>query len=110
MGVKLFLVKKKKKNPARHLAQLSVCRYSCKSPITCDTDHEMGKCVGRVFKKNSPRPNAASHNNTSGYADTDWFLEHSPGRGSLYYKGPTLQRIILGFLGPPLYLGETFLF
>ena len=26
---------------------------------------------------------------------TDEFLEHSPSRGSLYYKWPTLQRIIL---------------
>ena len=29
---------------------------------------------------------------------TDGFLEHPPSGGSLYYKGPTLQKIILGFL------------
>ena len=31
------------------------------------------------------------------------FLEHSPTGGRLYYKGPTLQNVILGFCGPPLY-------
>ena len=47
----------------------------------------MGKCVERVFKKNSPKPNAASYNNASWYTDTDGFLEHSANRGSLSYKG-----------------------
>ena len=42
-----------------------------------------------------------SHNNTSWYTDTDGFLEHSPRRGSLYYKAPTLQKIIPVFLGVP---------
>ena len=55
----------------------------------------MGKCIERVFKKNSLRLNEASHNTTSWYTDTDGFLEHSPSRGSLYYKGPILQKIIL---------------
>ena len=61
----------------------------------------MGKCVERIFKKNSLRPNAASYNNASWYTDTDRFLEHSHSRGSLYYKGPALQKIIplLGSLG-----------
>ena len=54
-------------------------------------------------KKNSLKPNTASHNTTSWYTDTDGFLEHSPSRGSLYYKGCALQNIILGFLGPPSY-------
>ena len=36
-------------------------------------------------KKNSLKPNAASHNNTSWHADTDEFLEYSPSGGSLYY-------------------------
>ena len=38
---------------------------------------------------------AASLNIISWYNDTDEFLEHSPSRGSLYYKGPTLQKVIL---------------
>ena len=47
-------------------------------------------------------PNAASHNNASWCTDTDGFLEHSPSRGSLPYKGPTLQKIIPGFGGSPI--------
>ena len=50
----------------------------------------MGKC-----KKNSLKSVAASHNNASWHTDTDGFLEHSPRGGSLYYKGPALQEIIL---------------
>ena len=50
--------------------------------------------------KNSPKLNAASHT-TSWHTDKDGFLKHSPSEGSLYYKGPTLQKIILCFLGPP---------
>ena len=49
--------------------------------------------------------NAASHNkanNASWCTDTDGFLEHSPSWGSLYYKGPALQKIILGFWGSSL--------
>ena len=49
----------------------------------------------------SLKPNAASHYNTSWYTDTDGFLEHLPSGESLYYKGPTLQKIIRGGgLGP----------
>ena len=48
-------------------------------------------------KKKSPKLNAASHNNTSWYTDIDGFLEHSLRGGSLYYKRPTLQKIILFF-------------
>ena len=44
-------------------------------------------------------PNAASHNNASWCTDTDGFLEHSPSRGSLYYKGPDFQKIILWVWG-----------
>ena len=55
-------------------------------------------------KKNSLKPNAASHNNTSWCTDADGFLEHSPSGGSLFYKGPTLQKIILGFGGSPSYI------
>ena len=58
----------------------------------------MGKCIERVFKKNSQNPNAASHNNASWHTDTDVFLEHSPSVVSLY-KGPTLRKINSGFLG-----------
>ena len=54
----------------------------------------MDKCVERVFQKNSLNPNAASHNNANWHTDTDGFLQHSPRWGSLYYKGPTLQKII----------------
>ena len=38
--------------------------------------------------------------------DTDGFLEHSPGGGSLYYKGPALQKIIPVFWGVPSYLNQ----
>ena len=56
----------------------------------------MSKCFERVFKKkkNSRKPNAASHNNTSWYTVTDGFLEHSPSGGSLYYKRLALWKII----------------
>ena len=64
----------------------------------------MGKCVERVFKKNSLKPNTASHNSASWCTDTDGFLEHSPSGGSLYlyYKGPAGQEVIpVFFLGSP---------
>ena len=57
--------------------------------------HEKGKHVERVFKKISRKPNAASHNNASWYTDKDGLLEHPSSGGSLYYKGPALQKIIL---------------
>ena len=61
----------------------------------------MGKCVERVFKNNSLMCtwNSASHNNASWYTDTNGFLEYPPGGGSLDYKRPTLQKILLGFFG-----------
>ena len=55
-----------------------------------------------VSKKNSLKPNAASHNNTSWYTDTEGFLEHSRSGGSLYYKGPALQKIMPVLWGEPL--------
>ena len=56
----------------------------------------MGKCIGRVLKKNSLKLNVASHNNTSWYTDTDGFLEHSPsGEACMDYKDPILPKIIL---------------
>ena len=55
------------------------------------------------LQKNSLKPNATSPNNTSWYTDTDGFPEYSPSEGSLYYKRPTLQEIIPGFLAPSLY-------
>ena len=68
-------------------------RWACKSP----------KDVERIFKKNSLKPNTASHNNVSWYTDTGGFLGHSPSGGSLYYKGPVFQKIIPFLLrGPPL--------
>ena len=61
----------------------------------------MGKHV--ESSKKSLKPNAASHNNASWYTNTDGFLEHSPSRGSLYYKGSALQKVIPIFWGgPPL--------
>ena len=66
----------------------------------------MGKYVERVFKKNSLKQNAASHNYTSLYTDTDGFLEHSPSRGSLYDKGPTIQKITLVFWGVSPYISQ----
>ena len=72
------------------------------------THHEVGKHVERVFKKILLKPNAASHNNASWYTGTEGFLEHSPSRGSLYYKGPTPQKIIPVFSwGSPLYTTVT---
>ena len=55
------------------------------------------------------KPNAASHNTSCALTDTDGFLEHSPSRGSLYYKGLTLQKIILVLGGPPSYIISYFL-
>ena len=55
-----------------------------------------------VKHANSLKLNAASHNDASWYTDTDWFLEHSSSRGSLYYQGPTVHNIIPGILGSPL--------
>ena len=55
----------------------------------------MANAVKESSKKNSLRPNAASHNNASWHTDTNVFLEHSPSGGSLYYKGPALQKVIL---------------
>ena len=61
------------------------------------THHEMGKCVERGFRKNSLKLNTTSYNNSSWDTDTGVFLEHSPGRGSLYYKGFTPQKITAVF-------------
>ena len=70
------------------------------------THCEVGKSVERTFNKNPLKPNTASHNSASWYADTDGFLEHSPREGSLY-KGPDLQKIILGFGRPLRYYNHT---
>ena len=59
----------------------------------------MSKCVERVFKTNSLKPNAASYNNASWYTGTDGFLEHSPSEGNLYYKEPALPMIIPAWVG-----------
>ena len=61
--------------------------------------------TGKSLQKNSLKPDTASHNSACWCTDTDGFLEHSPSGRSLYYNGPTLQKIILGFWGgPPLVL------
>ena len=54
------------------------------------------------LQKISLKLNAASHYNASWCTDTDGFLEHSPGGGSLHYKGPAIQKIILFFGGCPI--------
>ena len=81
-----------------------------------NTQHSMGRCAHKspIMKwakslkessKNALKLDTASHNNASWYTDTDGFLEHSPSWGSLYYKGPTLQKIILFWGGgAPLYV------
>ena len=62
-----------------------------------NTQHGIGRCAEmwngqtccKSLQENTLELNTASHNNTSWYTDTDGFLEHSPSRGSLYYKGPS---------------------
>ena len=53
-----------------------------------------GQTHWKSLQKYSLKPNTASHDNASWCTDTDGFLEHSPSRGSLYYKGPALQKKI----------------
>ena len=82
------------------------CHFCPKTAKQCG----MGRCAGQspIMKwanmlkessKNSLKPNTASHTNASWYTDTDVFLEYSPSGGSLYYKGPTLHKIIPILLG-----------
>ena len=49
------------------------------------------------FKKNSLKPNVASHSYTTWHTDIDGFLELSPSGGDLYYNVPALQKMILVF-------------
>ena len=60
-----------------------------KSPIM-----KWAKALKASSKKNSLKLNTASHNNASWYTSTDGTLERSLRRGSLYYKRPTLQKIL----------------
>ena len=48
---------------------MEACHFGLKT-----AEHSMGKCIERVFQKNSLKLNAASHNNTSWYTDTDGFF------------------------------------
>ena len=64
----------------------------------------MGKCVERVLKKISVGLHSAPPNNTSWYTDSNGFLKHSRSGGSLYYKGPSLQKVIQCFRYPLVYL------
>ena len=84
-----------------------------------NTQHGVGRCsrkspvmrwanTFRVFEKSSLKLNAASHNSASWHTDTDGLLEHSPSRGSLYYKGPTLQKIIPFSGDPPSYVKKIY--
>ena len=50
-----------------------------------------------VFRKNSLKPNAASHNNATWYTHTDGLLEHSPSKGSL-------QKVISVWGASPSYI------
>ena len=70
----------------------TVSRRAHKSPI-------MKWANTLSLQKPSLKLNTASQNRASWYTDTDGFLEHSPRGGSLYYKGPTLQKIIPVFEG-----------
>ena len=75
-------------------------RCACKSSIV-----KWASALKEFFKKlNFAEPNTACHNNASWYTDPDGFPEHSPSEGSLSYKGPALQSIILAFWGFPLYM------
>ena len=79
-----------------------VGRCTCKSPTM-----KWGNTLN-VIKENSLKLKAASHNNASWHTDTGGFLELTQ-LGSLYYKGPALQKIILGFGGSPLIYTVSFI-
>ena len=86
----------------------SFCSETAEHSVQCGqvcsqvTHHKMGKHIERVFKQNSLKRDAPSHNSASWHIDTDGFLEHSPSRGSLYYKAPTPRRRQFGYFGSPL--------
>ena len=64
------------------------------------THHEMG---AESLQNKFTEAERSLSQHASWDTDTDEFLEHSPSRGSLYYKGSALQKVIpiLGG-GPPL--------
>ena len=75
-------------------AQSGVGRGTPKSPVVRQEN-------ALSLQKSSLKLNTASHH-ASWHTDTDEFLAHSASWGSLYFKGHTLQKIILGFfLVPP---------
>ena len=78
--------------------QCSVGRCTHKSPMA-----NWPNMFKKPLEKTSLKPNAASHN-ARWYTDTDRFLEHSPSWGNLYYKRLTLQKVILIFWVPFLYI------
>ena len=80
--------------PCSFLSKCGVVRCAHKSPIMKWANPL------KESSKNSLNLNAASHNTTSWYTETDRFLLHSPNRGSLYYKGPAFWEIISGFFDP----------
>ena len=67
--------------------QWSVDRCAHKSPIM-----KWASVLKESSKNNSLEPNTASHTTTSWYTVMNGFLEHSPSRESLYYKGPLSRR------------------
>ena len=89
MGVMLFLVKNCGK------------RNAVWAGVHVNHPSWHGQRRWKSLQKNSLPPNTAFHN-TSWYTDTDGFLEHSPSRGSLYYKGPTHHKITPISFGYPL--------
>ena len=58
-------------------------RFARKSPVM-----QWANELPDSSKSHSLMPNAASHTTSILYNDTNGFLEHSPSRGSLCYKGP----------------------
>ena len=63
----------------------------------------------KSLQKNSPKLNAAAHNNANRYTDTDGFLEHSPSKAACTTRGPPCRRIIPFFRAGchPLYIPIT---
>ena len=49
----------------------------------------------KSFQKKLTEAECSLSQHASWYTDTNGFLEHSTSRGSLYYKRPTFQKIIL---------------
>ena len=75
----------------RLTTQRSVGRYARKSPII-----KWANVLKESPKKFSEPERSLSQQCQLIHTDTDGLLEHSPSAGSLFYKGPALQKIIPG--------------